>query len=131
MYSAFRANKACDLVILGQANLVFPSYTIQRWQTVLIEYLVALLAALVNAAAPHVLNRLARAILAWNLASFVIIVVVLLSTNDHKKDGSFVFSEFQNFTGFGPAMATIVGIVQSLFGNNGSPVAFPLLSSVR
>ena len=104
--------------ILGQANLVFPSYTIERWHTVLVEYLCAILAGLVNSGAPKILNHLSKAILAWNLASFVIIIVVLLSTNDHKQDASFVFTEFQNSTGFGHAMATIIGIVQSLFGMN-------------
>ena len=102
--------------ILGQANLVFPSYTIQRWHTVLIEYGVSLLAAMFNIATPRLLNRMARFILAWNLASFVIITAVILSRNDHKQSASFVFSEFQNTSGFGPAMATIVGIVQSFFG---------------
>ncbi|EAW11652.1 putative GABA permease [Aspergillus clavatus NRRL 1] len=102
--------------ILGMANLVFPEYSIQRWQTVLVAYLVAIIAAAVNIWGPHLLNRIARFILVWNVASFLITMVVLLATNDHKQQPAFVFVEFQNFTGWGPAMAAIVGILQSCFG---------------
>lgn len=34
--------------ILGQANLVNPSYTIERWHTVLVAYAITLIAALIN-----------------------------------------------------------------------------------
>ncbi|KAL4804285.1 GABA permease [Aspergillus unguis] len=102
--------------ILGQANLVFPSFTIERWHTVLVTYAVAFFALLVNVLTPHLLNRLSRAILVWNICTFVIITVVLLATNHNKQSPSFVFHDFQNFTGFGQAMATIIGILQSFFG---------------
>ncbi|KAF9890903.1 hypothetical protein FE257_005479 [Aspergillus nanangensis] len=89
--------------ILGQANLVFPSFTIERWHTVLVAWLVALVALGVNLSAPHLLNRLTRFILFWNIGSFVI-------------PASFVFQDFQNFTGWGSSMAVIIGILQSFFG---------------
>ncbi|GLB05163.1 hypothetical protein AtubIFM57258_011199 [Aspergillus tubingensis] len=102
--------------ILGQANLVYPGYVIERWHTVLVTYAVAIWALLVNIFLPHLLNRLSRAILLWNVCSFIIIVVVLLATNKDKQDAAFVFQDFQNTTGFGSAMATMVGILQSFFG---------------
>ncbi|GKZ29957.1 hypothetical protein AbraIFM66950_007295 [Aspergillus brasiliensis] len=102
--------------ILGQANLVNPEYVIERWHTVLVTYAVAIWALVVNTFMPHLLNRLSRAILLWNVCSFIIIVVVLLATNKDKQDAAFVFQDFQNTTGFGSAMATMVGILQSFFG---------------
>lgn len=102
--------------ILGQANLVFPHYTVERWHTVLLAWFVALAALAVNVYMPHALHRLSRLILLWNIGSFVVVIITLLATNDHKKDASFVFSEFENLTGFGPAMAIMIGIVQSIFG---------------
>ncbi|KAK2802213.1 hypothetical protein FQN51_004895 [Onygenales sp. PD_10] len=102
--------------ILGQANLVFPNYTIQRWHSCLVAYAVILFATVVNIWGARLLNRISRAILIWNIASFVVVVVTLLATNDHKQPASFVFQDFQNFTGFGPAMAAILGILQSCFG---------------
>jgi amino acid transporter len=102
--------------ILGQANLVFPSFTIERWHTVLVTYAVAAWSLTINVFAPHLLNRLSRTILVWNICSFLIITVTLLATNSNKQAPSFVFQDFQNFTGFGQAMATVIGILQSFFG---------------
>jgi amino acid transporter len=102
--------------LLGQANLVFPSFTIERWHTVLVTYAVVAWSLAINVFAPHLLNRLSRAILIWNICSFMIITVTLLATNSNKQAPSFVFQDFQNFTGFGQAMATIIGILQSFFG---------------
>jgi len=102
--------------VLGMANLVFPSYTIERWQTVLVAYLVALLGTAVNLWGAHLLNRISRFILIWNVGSFLITMIVLLATNDNKQPASFVFQDFQNFTGWGSSMAAIVGILQACFG---------------
>lgn len=106
---------AADFV-LGMANLVFPEYTIQRWQIVLVAYLVAFIAAAINIWGLHLLNRISRFVLIWNIASFLITMITLLATNDHKQPASFVFQEFENFTGWGPAIAAILGILQSCFG---------------
>jgi amino acid transporter len=42
--------------------------------------------------------------------------VTLLATNTNKQSAKFVFHDIQDFTGFGHAMATIIGILQSFFG---------------
>ena len=102
--------------ILGMANLVFPTYTIERWQTVLVAYLVVMLGTTVNLYGAHLLNRISRFILIWNVGSFLITMIVLLATNDNKQPASFVFQEFQNFSGWGSSMAAIVGILQACFG---------------
>lgn len=101
---------------LGMANLVFPGYTIERWQTVLVAYLVAFISTGVNIFGPHLLNRLSRFILIWNVGSFLVTMIALLATNDNKQPASFVFQEFQNFSGWGSSMAAMVGILQACFG---------------
>ncbi|MCJ1455526.1 hypothetical protein MMC28_005881 [Mycoblastus sanguinarius] len=102
--------------LLGQATLSFPSYTIERWHTVLLAYLIAILSTCVNIYGPHLLDRISRFILIWNIMSFVVIVVTILATNDHKQPASFVFHDFQNFTGFSTGFAAILGLLQSSFG---------------
>jgi len=102
--------------ILGQVNLAFPDFVIERWHTVLVAWAVGLFALVINVFAPDALHRLSRLILMWNMASFIIIIVTLLTTNHHKQDTEFVFHDFRNKTGFGAAMATVVGILQSFFG---------------
>ena len=89
---------------------------IERWQTVLVAYLIAFIATAVNIFGPHLLNRLSRFILIWNVGSFLITMIVLLATNDNKQPASFVFQEFQNFSGWGSSMAAVVGILQACFG---------------
>ena len=102
--------------ILGQANLCFPSYTIERWHTVLVAYLIAAISTTVNIYGPHLLDRISQAAIVWNMLSFLIVIIVVLACNDHKQPASFVFSDFQNFTGFGTAYAAILGLLQSSFG---------------
>ncbi|KAJ5210949.1 Amino acid/polyamine transporter I [Penicillium cf. griseofulvum] len=102
--------------ILGQVNLVFPDFVIERWHTVLIAWALGIFSLTINVFAPHALHRLSRFILVWNIISFIIIITALLATNHQKQDTDFVFHEFRNMTGFGASMASIVGILQSFFG---------------
>ncbi|OJJ42864.1 hypothetical protein ASPZODRAFT_104610 [Penicilliopsis zonata CBS 506.65] len=102
--------------VLGMANLVYPEYEITRWQTTLVAYLVAFLAAAINLWGLKWLNRLAHFILVFNVGSFLVVMITLLATNDHKQSASFVFTEFENLTGWGSGMAAILGILQSCFG---------------
>lgn len=102
--------------ILGQANLSFPSYVIERWHTVLLAYLIALFSTAINLYGSHLLDKISRSILIWNILSFVIVITVILACNDHKQSASFVFHDFQNFTGFSTGFAAILGLLQSSFG---------------
>lgn len=71
--------------ILGQANLVNPSYIIERWHIALLSYLVAALGVILNVYGPHLLDRLSKAAIVWNIVSFVIVITVILATNTHKQ----------------------------------------------
>jgi choline transport protein len=103
--------------ILGMANLNNPSYVIERWHCVLVTYLMAIVAALVNIFAATLLNKISTAVLVWNIASFFVVIITILATNDHKQSASFVFTDFQNETGFSsPGMAVMIGLLQSFFG---------------
>ncbi|KAL8784274.1 MAG: hypothetical protein Q9195_009110 [Heterodermia aff. obscurata] len=102
--------------ILGQANLSFPNYTIERWHTVLLTYLIAWISTLINIYGPHLLDKISRAAIIWNILSFVVVVITILACNDHKQPASFVFKDFQNFSGFGAAYCAILGLLQSAFG---------------
>ncbi|KAJ4338065.1 hypothetical protein N0V87_004213 [Didymella glomerata] len=101
--------------ILGTAQLNY-GFTIERWHTVLCAYLITLVAMVSNIYCPHILNKLSKAILAWNMLSFVVCLATILATNDHKQSPSFVFSDFQNFTGWTPPYAVVLGLLQSAYG---------------
>lgn len=98
------------------ANLTHPEYVIERWHTVLVTYLIAFMAMFSNIFLAKILNNLSRFILIWNITSFFVVIITVVACNDNKQSASFVFSDFQNFTGFGASYAAVLGIVQSAFG---------------
>jgi choline transport protein len=101
--------------VLGAAQLSY-GFTIERWHTVLVAYLITFLAAVSNIYLPHILNKLSKAIFVWNLLSFAVCLITILVTNDHKQSARYVFSDFQNFTGWNAPYATCLGLLQSAFG---------------
>ena len=102
--------------ILGAANLNNPDYVIERWHTVLVAWAVAAFALAFNIFTPHLLDKVSKGFLLWNICSFLIIVITILAVNDHKQPASFVFKDFQNFTGFGTAYTGLLGLLQTSFG---------------
>ena len=102
--------------VLGMANLSYPSYVIERWHTALLSYAIAIMAAIANIYGPHLLDKISRGMMIWNIVSFFIVIITILATNDHKQTPSFVFHDFQNFTGFGTGFTAILGLLQSAFG---------------
>lgn len=105
--------------VLGLAQLANPSYIIERWHVCLVAYLLLIIAALVNIFGRHLLERMGRIMIIFNLLSFVIVIVVVLAMDDHKQKARFVFSDFQNFTGFPDSYAALLGLLQSAFGMTG------------
>ena len=99
--------------ILGAANLNNPGYVIKRWHTVLTAYAVAFVALTFNVFLPRLLDKVSKGLLTWNICAFIIIVVTILATNDHKQSASFVFADFVNFSGFNPAYTAIIGLLQT------------------
>jgi choline transport protein len=101
--------------ILGTAQLNY-GFTIERWHTVLVAYLITFMAAGSSIYLPHILNKLSKAIFAWNLLSFVVCLITILATNKNKQSAKYVFSDFQNFTGWNAPYAACLGILQGAFG---------------
>ncbi|MCJ1240514.1 hypothetical protein MMC14_008517 [Varicellaria rhodocarpa] len=113
------------------AQLAHPNYTIERWHTCLVAYLVLILAAANNIWGRSLLNKLGRIMIIFNLISFVLVIVVLLARNDHKQSTAFVFKDFQNFSGFGIAYASLLGLLQSAFGMTGYDAAAHMTEEVK
>lgn len=106
--------------ILGIAQLNY-GFTIERWHAVLVAYLITWVAAISNTFLSHALNKLSKAVFAWNLLSFFVCLITILATNDHKQSASYVFADFQNFTGWNAPYATCLGLLQSAFGKKDAP----------
>lgn len=105
--------------VLGMAQLANPEYVIKRWHTCLVAYLLLALAAATNIWGRRALNKLSRGMMIFNILCFVIVIVVLLSMDGKKQSASFVFVDFQNFTGFPDSYASLLGLLQAAFGMAG------------
>jgi choline transport protein len=105
--------------VLGMAQMANPDYTIERWHTCLVAYLLLLLAAATNIWGRRALEKLSQIMIIFNIISFVVVVVVILARDNEKRSASFVFKDFQNFTGFGTAYASLLGLLHSAFGMTG------------
>lgn len=71
--------------ILGMVNLTNPNFIIERWQIVLVSYAVAIIGMIINIWGPHLLDKLGKAAIVWNIVSFVIVIAVVLATNTNKQ----------------------------------------------
>jgi amino acid transporter len=101
--------------ILGIARLNY-DFTIEQWHTALGAYSITLFAAITNIYLPNILNKLSKAILVWNLTAFVVCLITVLVTNDHKQSASYVFKDFQNLTGWNAPYAACLSLLQAAFG---------------
>ncbi|KAF1915841.1 GABA permease [Ampelomyces quisqualis] len=101
--------------VLGTAQLNY-GFTIERWHTVLVAYLITFIAVASNTFLPHILNKLSKGIFVWNLLAFVVCLVTILATNKNKQSAKYVFSDFQNSTGWNAPYAACLGILQGAFG---------------
>lgn len=99
--------------VLGAANLNNPDYEIQRWHTALVSWAIAMVSLSFNVFVPRLLDKVSRGLLVWNICAFLIVFITILACNDHKQSPSFVFTEFQNFTGFtSKSYVAILGLLQ-------------------
>ncbi|KEF60573.1 uncharacterized protein A1O9_02134 [Exophiala aquamarina CBS 119918] len=105
--------------LLGMANLNNPSYTIERWHCVQVTYLLAMFTALINVFYSRFLNHIYTFALVFNVLSFFVVTFTILVCKDNKQPASFIFSDFQNETGFeSPGMGIMIGLLQSFFGDH-------------
>ena len=104
--------------ILGQANLINPSYIIERWHTVLVAWGSHIyIATFINLWGSKILDKVST--VALGLQHRIVYCDGCHNSwhaTPTNKALVLSFKTFQNFTGFGTAMAGIIGILQPAFG---------------
>ena len=78
-------------LILGMANLANPEFVIEQWHTVLVTYAVALVTTSINVFVPRFLSKISTAALCWNITTFFVVIITILTTNKQKQPSSFVW----------------------------------------
>lgn len=117
--------------VLGLAQIAHPNYVIERWHICLICYLVLILAAAVNIWGRHLLDKMSKTMMIFNLTSFVVVITVILSLDNDKASAAFVFKDFVNNTGFNNSYASLLGILQAAFGMTGYDATAHMTEEMR
>ncbi|OAP57273.1 hypothetical protein AYL99_08011 [Fonsecaea erecta] len=117
--------------VLGMAQIAHPDFVIERWHTCLVCYLVLILAAAVNVWGRHLLNKMGKVMITFNLLSFVVVIIVILAKDQQKASAAFVFKDFNNNTGFGNSYASLLGILQAAFGMTGYDATAHMTEEMR
>ena len=117
--------------VLGMAQIAHPDFVIERWHTCLVCYLVLILAAAVNVWGRHLLNRMGKVMITFNLLSFIVIIIVILAKDQDKATATFVFKDFNNNTGFANSYASLLGILQAAFGMTGYDATAHMTEEMR
>ncbi|ETN39870.1 uncharacterized protein HMPREF1541_06096 [Cyphellophora europaea CBS 101466] len=103
--------------IMGIAVILNPSYTSERWQMVLVMYMIAILITLVNIYAVKILPYLTTASLVWSVVGFLVTIIVLLVVTPEKNSAKYVFTSYVNYSGYTEnGIAVIIGLLQSFWG---------------
>ncbi|TGJ81469.1 hypothetical protein E0Z10_g7296 [Xylaria hypoxylon] len=88
------------------------TYQIKQWATYLIFLAVLTFTTGANIWGNRILGRWNDAALYWSILAVIVTSIVLLATAD-KNDARFVFTDFQNETGWPDGLAWILGLLQS------------------
>ncbi|KAJ4263450.1 hypothetical protein NW762_006269 [Fusarium torreyae] len=88
------------------------SFVPEKWSTYLIFLAILTFTTITNIFGNRILGRWNDAALCWSVLGVVIVGIVLL-TMSKKSDASFVFTNFDNQTGWPDGMAWILGLLQS------------------
>ncbi|KAJ8606237.1 hypothetical protein MRB53_041109 [Persea americana] len=74
---------------------------------------------------------MSKTMMIFNLASFVVVITVILSLDQDKASAAFVFKDFVNNTGFSNSYASLLGILQAAFGMTGYDATAHMTEEMR
>lgn len=94
--------------IMGVAVILNPDYASQRWQMVLVMYIIAVLITLANIYAVKLLPKLTTASLVWSVVGFLVTIIVLLVMTPEKNSAEYVFTSYANFSGYEEEGITVI-----------------------
>ncbi|KAL2686829.1 hypothetical protein Neosp_004371 [[Neocosmospora] mangrovei] len=104
----FAAQFICAAAVVASND----KFVVTQWSTYLIFLAILTFATIANIFGNRILGRWNDAALFWSVLGVIIIGIVLLAMSK-KSDASFVFTNFDNQTGWSDGMAWILGLLQS------------------
>ncbi|KAH7150224.1 amino acid/polyamine transporter I [Dactylonectria estremocensis] len=104
----FAAQFICAAAVVASNE----TYIITKWSTYLIFLAIIVFATVGNIWGNRILGRWNDVALLWSILGVVIIGIVLLAMSK-KTDATYVFTDFNNETGWSDGMAWVLGLLQS------------------
>ncbi|RTE80646.1 hypothetical protein BHE90_004890 [Fusarium euwallaceae] len=104
----FAAQFICAAAVVASND----KFVVTQWSTYLIFLAILTFATIANIFGNRILGRWNDAALFWSVLGVIIIGIVLLAMSK-KSDAEFVFTNFDNQTGWSDGMAWILGLLQS------------------
>ncbi|KAK5057877.1 hypothetical protein LTR84_011878 [Exophiala bonariae] len=103
-------------MIQGLIILNDPTYVPQRWHGTLLYWAVLTIALLINIFGIRILPQLQNASMTLHVVLFIILFVVILAVSPTKNSASFVFTQFENESGWSNnGVAWCVGMLSSAY----------------
>ncbi|KAH8889175.1 amino acid transporter [Thozetella sp. PMI_491] len=93
-----------------------PDYAAERWHTVLIFWAAIFLAAGCNMVGGKVIKYLNIVAMVLHVVAYVVIIIVLLACTPEKHSAEYVFTSFENYSGWSDGMAWCIGLLSSVYG---------------
>ena len=103
-------------MIQGLLVLNDPTYVYERWHGTLLYWAILALALVVNIWGMHILPQVENATMILHVGLFIVLLVAICVVSPTKNSASFVFSDFENETGWqSNGVAWCIGMLSSAY----------------
>ncbi|KAH2129540.1 hypothetical protein KXW34_002612 [Aspergillus fumigatus] len=119
-------------LILSAISLWNEDFVANAWQTILMFWAVVLVCAMVNIFFSKYLDLINKVCIFWTAASVIIILIVLLSMADNRRDAAFVFGHYDaSDSGWPSGWAFFVGLLQAAYTLTGYGMVAAMCEEVQ
>ncbi|KAF7113631.1 hypothetical protein CNMCM5793_002987 [Aspergillus hiratsukae] len=119
-------------LILSAISLWNEDYVANAWQTILMFWAVVLVCAMVNIFFSKYLDLINKVCIFWTATSVVIILIVLLTMADNRRDAAFVFGHYDaSNSGWPSGWAFFVGLLQAAYTLTGYGMVAAMCEEVQ
>ncbi|GAQ10717.1 amino-acid permease BAT1 [Aspergillus lentulus] len=119
-------------LILSAISLWNEDFVANAWQTILMFWAVVLVCAMVNIFFSKYLDLINKVCIFWTAASVIIILIVLLTMADNRRDAAFVFGHYDaSDSGWPSGWAFFVGLLQAAYTLTGYGMVAAMCEEVQ
>ncbi|KAL4248417.1 Amino Acid-Polyamine-Organocation Transporter [Abortiporus biennis] len=128
IFTGISGNLSSALYISSLASMSPSAPQLTRWQITFVAWGVLILSGIINTFGTKAINWMSKINLWWTICGTGILVGVLLGTTDGDKNSAkFVFTDYENFTGYSSrGFVVLLGFLQAVYTLEGCETAAQL-----